>query len=156
MGERDWMGVGVVVFFLFSSIGVVLGRITWYRPADCLVVIAQRTALPGTPMMEMSNAQSLFGLALCAVCVCACLCATADLVRGARITGSVSSIAGHVGIAAENNTPRLESFCLLVSFSSPFVCSSSLSLTHTNSHTQTHILWRVQMVLAAGLVFNVL
>lgn len=60
------MGVG----FFFNSIGVALGKIIWYQPADCLVVITEYSTAR-VAVVEMSNAQSLFGLSV--LCLYACV-----------------------------------------------------------------------------------
>lgn len=150
---------GCCFFFFFPSIGVALGWITWYQPADCLVVIAQHTAhsTAQVAMMEMSNAQSLFGHLLCAVCLCVRL----------PIWSEQPDSQGVFPVWLVTSTLLLKTTLPAFLFLSPRLCLSlsfcvyfsslplCVSHTHINTHTQIHRLCRIQMVLAAGLISNV-
>lgn len=105
-------------------------------------------------MMEMSNAQSVFGLSLCAMCVCDCWFGHRS--QNHRECFQHSWSCWH-HCWKQHSLPSsvfLSACVFLLFLSLLLVCFSSLM--HINSHIQMHILCRIQMVWAAGLVFNVL
>lgn len=133
-GWKRLDGCSFFFFFLFlNRCGLRLDYLvsaSWLSGCDHTAYSTAQAA-----MMEMSNAQSLFGLSLCAVCVCVCV----------LIWSEESESQGVFPASPVTSTwpPRAalpaSLFCLSVC-SRPSSRSLSLSGAHTQPHTDAHAL----------------